>query len=89
MPTILKDTQKLLVTSDTEYNIHSGYFIILPKDVTADVTLALKAFESQGFVDQPAITESKIVYLPSSSDFKLTFADGTVSIVRLETFGGS
>ena len=76
------------LVSEAEYVIKSAFYMLLIKDVTADVTVAFKATDTQGFVDQEAITESKVVFIPNNVEFKATFADGTVTISKLNGYGG-
>lgn len=87
MPTEQGNIQKFDVVSATEYTINNGFYMILPKNVSGNIVLAFKATDPQGFVDQEAITESKIVYIPSTVVFKLTFADGTVTLTKVEGYG--
>lgn len=87
MPTPLRNIQQFDVVSGTEYTINNGFYMIMPKGVTGNIVVAFKATDTQGFVDQEAITASKIVYIPSTVDFKITFADGTVTLTKVEGYG--
>ena len=85
--TALEHSQIYTPATATEYNVKvGGYFLIMPASVTAGAVLAFKATEAQGFVNIDTITSPKIVFIPSTVTFKLTFADGSVTITKLAEF---
>lgn len=89
MATDLKYTQIQAITTATEYTIDEGYFLIMPASVTGGAVLAFKATAEQGFVNIETISTPKIVYIPPTVTFKLTFADGTVTITKLSKFANT
>lgn len=82
----LKDVMVFTLTTATDYEIQGGYFLIMPASVTAGAVLAFKADATQGYVNIDTITSPKIVYIPTHIEFKVTFADGSVTITRLPEF---
>jgi voltage-gated potassium channel Kch len=85
----LKYTQIEPITTATEYTIDEGYFLIMPASVTAGAVLAFKATAEQGFVNIETISTPKIVFIPSTVTFKLTFGDGTVTLTKLSNFANT
>jgi voltage-gated potassium channel Kch len=87
MATALEQQQIYAPTTTTEYNIRvGGYFLIMPASVTSGAVLAFKATAEQGFVNIETISTPKIVFIPSTVTFKLTFADGSVTLTKLTEF---
>ena len=75
------------IISDTEYTITEGYYNVLPKNTSGNITLSLKNTESQGFTVADTFTGSKIVYIGKFQEFKFTYS-GSSPTLTLSRYTG-